>query len=204
MEQPSEPAAPAHAPAAVESIKPVVPAAPAMPATPLMMSPTPVEKQSNNSSAPNMLDGARIAVPPPSSGARASASASTGTGCGQRHHRRDHDAAVRPHQARHDRGAAERAAARCHRRSRIARRRAEGRPGRGLRDRCALCRRQGRCGGSRPGREMVRPRGAGRRGAGAVPARHLLREGPEREEGRRYRAALLRAGGRARQRQGDA
>jgi localization factor PodJL len=65
MEQPSEPAAPAHAPAAVESIKPVVPAAPAMPATPLMMSPTPVEKQSNNSSAPNMLDGARVAVPPP-------------------------------------------------------------------------------------------------------------------------------------------
>jgi localization factor PodJL len=35
-----------------------------MPAMPLMMSPTPVEKQSNNSFAPNTLDSARIAVPP--------------------------------------------------------------------------------------------------------------------------------------------
>jgi localization factor PodJL len=35
-----------------------------MPAAPLMMSPTPVEKQSNNSSLPNTLDSARITVPP--------------------------------------------------------------------------------------------------------------------------------------------
>jgi localization factor PodJL len=64
MEQPSEPAAQAPAPAPAESIKPAAPVAPAMPAAPLMMSPTPVEKQSNNSSAPNTLDSARIAVPP--------------------------------------------------------------------------------------------------------------------------------------------
>src|SRR5438128_10809062 len=61
MEHSSEPAAPAQAPAPAESsTRPATPAAPA----PLMMSPTPVEKQSNNSSAPNTLDSARIAVPP--------------------------------------------------------------------------------------------------------------------------------------------
>ena len=61
MEQSSEPAAPVHAPApAGSSPRPATPAVPA----PLMISPTPVEKQSNNSSAPNMLDSARIAVPP--------------------------------------------------------------------------------------------------------------------------------------------
>ncbi|MDE5455632.1 hypothetical protein GWE18_22885 [Bradyrhizobium sp. CSA112] len=61
MERPSEPAAPVQAPAASESsAKPAMPAAPG----PLMISPTPVEKQSNNSSAPNTLDSARIAVPP--------------------------------------------------------------------------------------------------------------------------------------------
>jgi localization factor PodJL len=61
MEQPSEPAAPAaQAPAPAESsTRPAMPAAPG----PLMMSPTPVEKQSNNSSAPNTLDSARIVVP---------------------------------------------------------------------------------------------------------------------------------------------
>jgi len=60
MEQSGEPAAPAQAPAPESSAKPAMPAAPA----PMMISPTPVEKQSNNSSAPNMLDSARIAVPP--------------------------------------------------------------------------------------------------------------------------------------------
>ncbi|MEH2550484.1 localization factor PodJL [Bradyrhizobium sp. AZCC 2262] len=62
MEQPSEPAAPAaQAPAPAESsTRPAMPAAPG----PLMMSPTPVEKQSNNSSAPNTLDSARIVAPP--------------------------------------------------------------------------------------------------------------------------------------------
>ncbi|WKA29255.1 hypothetical protein [Bradyrhizobium roseum] len=64
MEHPSEPAAPARAPAPAESSAPVLPAAPTLPAAPLMMSPTPVEKQSNNSFAPNTLDSARIAVPP--------------------------------------------------------------------------------------------------------------------------------------------
>jgi localization factor PodJL len=61
MMESNEPAAPAQAPAPAESsTRPATPAAPA----PLMMSPTPVEKQSNNSSAPNTLDSARIAVPP--------------------------------------------------------------------------------------------------------------------------------------------
>jgi localization factor PodJL len=63
MEQPSEPARPAQAPTPAESsARPIAPAAPAP--GPLMISPTPVEKQSNNSSAPNTLDSARIAVPP--------------------------------------------------------------------------------------------------------------------------------------------
>ncbi|UPK04728.1 tetratricopeptide repeat protein [Bradyrhizobium sp. 170] len=61
MEQSGEPAAPVQAPAPSESsARPAMPAAPG----PLMISPTPVEKQSNNSSAPNTLDSARIAVPP--------------------------------------------------------------------------------------------------------------------------------------------
>jgi localization factor PodJL len=63
MEQPSEPAAPVRAPAPAESsTMPAMPAAPAP--APLMISPTPVEKQSNNFSAPNMLDSTRTAVPP--------------------------------------------------------------------------------------------------------------------------------------------
>ncbi|MBR1278732.1 tetratricopeptide repeat protein [Bradyrhizobium sp. AUGA SZCCT0283] len=73
MEQSSEPAAPAPAPAE-SSPRPAMPAAPA----PLMISPTPVEKQSNNSSAPNTLDSARIAVPPPAAPAPAAASDVTG------------------------------------------------------------------------------------------------------------------------------
>src|SRR5206468_2285980 len=61
MFESSEPAAPTQAPAPAESsTRPATPAAPG----PLMISPTPVEKQSNNSSAPNTLDSARIAVPP--------------------------------------------------------------------------------------------------------------------------------------------
>jgi localization factor PodJL len=43
-----------------------------------MISPTPVEKQSNNSSAPNTLDSARIAVPPQAAPQPASASDTTG------------------------------------------------------------------------------------------------------------------------------
>ncbi|MCK1515428.1 SEL1-like repeat protein [Bradyrhizobium sp. 190] len=81
MEQPSEPAAPVQAPAPSESnARPAMPAAPAMPATPgpLMISPTPVEKQSNNSSAPNTLDSARIAVPPQAAPPPAAASDITG------------------------------------------------------------------------------------------------------------------------------
>jgi localization factor PodJL len=38
--------------------------APAQAPAPMMISPTPVEKQSNNSSAPNTLDSAKIAPPP--------------------------------------------------------------------------------------------------------------------------------------------
>jgi localization factor PodJL len=55
-----------------------MPAAPTMPAAPLMISPTPVEKQSNNSSAPNTLDSARIAVPPQAAPQPAAASDVTG------------------------------------------------------------------------------------------------------------------------------
>ena len=63
MEHASEPAAPVQAPAPAEnSVRPAIPATPAP--GPLMISPTPVEKQSNNSSAPNTLDSARIVVPP--------------------------------------------------------------------------------------------------------------------------------------------
>jgi localization factor PodJL len=60
MEQPSEPAAQAPAPA--ETVRPAM--APTQTPAPMMISPTPVEKQSNNSSAPNTLDSARIAPPP--------------------------------------------------------------------------------------------------------------------------------------------
>jgi localization factor PodJL len=73
MEHPSEPAAPAQAPAPSES-RPAMPAAPG----PFMISPTPVEKQSNNSSAPNTLDSARIAVPSQAAPSPAAASDITG------------------------------------------------------------------------------------------------------------------------------
>jgi localization factor PodJL len=63
MEQPSEPAPPAaQAPAPAETGRPAM--APTQTPAPMMISPTPVEKQSNNSSAPNTLDSARIAPPP--------------------------------------------------------------------------------------------------------------------------------------------
>ncbi|QHO72577.1 hypothetical protein ACH79_08040 [Bradyrhizobium sp. CCBAU 051011] len=76
VEQSSEPPPPAQAPAPAEnSARPAMPAAPA----PLMISPTPVEKQSNNSSAPNTLDSARIAVPPQAPAAPVAASDITGT-----------------------------------------------------------------------------------------------------------------------------
>ena len=72
MEQSGEPAAPAQAPAPAESsTRPATPA-------PLMISPTPVEKQSNNSSAPNTLDSARIAIPPQAAPSPAAASDVTG------------------------------------------------------------------------------------------------------------------------------
>ena len=60
------------------------------------------------------------------------AAASDIPGHGQRHHLGNPHAAADRRQARDDRGAAERAAARRHRRAGIARRRAEGRPERGL------------------------------------------------------------------------
>ena len=59
IESPVEPAAaPAVAPAE-NATKPAAPAA----TPPSMISPTPVEKQSNNSSAPNTLDSARLLIP---------------------------------------------------------------------------------------------------------------------------------------------
>ncbi len=72
----SEPAAPAQAPAPAENF--AKPAMPAMPAAPMMISPTPVEKQSNNSSAPNTLDSARILVSPPATPSPAAAGDITG------------------------------------------------------------------------------------------------------------------------------
>jgi localization factor PodJL len=67
MENSSEQAAPAPA-AAENSARPAMPS----PAAPSMISPTPVEKQSNNSSAPNTLDSARVAIPPQASPVTAS------------------------------------------------------------------------------------------------------------------------------------
>jgi localization factor PodJL len=63
MERPGEPAPPpAQAPAPAETnTQPAMP--PTQTPAPMMMSPTPVEKQSNNSAAPNTLDSARIAPP---------------------------------------------------------------------------------------------------------------------------------------------
>ncbi|MEH2622962.1 localization factor PodJL [Bradyrhizobium sp. AZCC 1719] len=77
MEQSSEPAPPAHAPAASESSARPAPAMPA-PQAPSMISPTPVEKQSNNSSAPNTLDSARVAAPPQATASPVTASDITG------------------------------------------------------------------------------------------------------------------------------
>jgi localization factor PodJL len=77
-EQSREPAAPAQAPVPAEGgAKPAMPAMPAAPA-PMMISPTPVEKQSNNSSAPNTLDSARIPVAPPATPSPAEAGDITG------------------------------------------------------------------------------------------------------------------------------
>lgn len=59
IENPAEPAAPAQTPAE-NAAKPAAPAS----APPSMISPTPVEKQSNNSSGPNTLDSARLLIPP--------------------------------------------------------------------------------------------------------------------------------------------
>ncbi|MFG3596276.1 tetratricopeptide repeat protein [Bradyrhizobium sp. RDI18] len=77
MEQSSEPAAPAQAPAPSESSARPAPAIPA-PQAPSMISPTPVEKQSNNSSAPNTLDSARVAAPPQATTSPVTASDITG------------------------------------------------------------------------------------------------------------------------------
>ena len=59
IENSVEPATPTQAPAE-NATKPAAPAS----APPSMISPTPVEKQSNNSSAPNTLDSARLLIPP--------------------------------------------------------------------------------------------------------------------------------------------
>ena len=62
MENSGEPSVTAPA---ENSARPAIPA----PAAPSMMSPTPVDKQSNNTSAPNTLDSARITIIPPQSSA---------------------------------------------------------------------------------------------------------------------------------------
>ncbi len=59
IENSVEPAAPAQTPAE-NAARPAAPAS----APPSMISPTPVEKQSNNSSGPNTLDSARLLIPP--------------------------------------------------------------------------------------------------------------------------------------------
>lgn len=74
MENSSEQAAPASAPAE-HNARPATPS----PAAPSMISPTPVEKQSNNSSAPNTLDGARIVIPPQAAVSPVTASDITGS-----------------------------------------------------------------------------------------------------------------------------
>jgi localization factor PodJL len=63
IERAAEPSAPAQAPASAPGDSSAKPALP-VPAAPSMMSPTPVEKQSNNSPAPNTLDSAPVAAPP--------------------------------------------------------------------------------------------------------------------------------------------
>jgi localization factor PodJL len=75
MENLAEPAAPPSAPAE-SSATPAMPA----PATPSLMSPTPTDRQSNNTSAPNTLDSARVAIPPQAQPTPAPASASDVTG----------------------------------------------------------------------------------------------------------------------------
>ena len=106
------------------SAKPAMPAAPA----PMMISPTPVEKQSNNSSAPNTLDSARIAVPPEAAPPPAAANDITGT-----------ITMLRPLAAsRHDRGASRPSGCRTVSAARCCASSAEGRPGRSLRSVSAL------------------------------------------------------------------
>jgi localization factor PodJL len=76
FEQSSEPSPPAQAPAPAESsAKPAMPA----PAAPSLISPTPVEKQSNNSSGPNTLDAARVAMLPQPAVSAVTANDITGT-----------------------------------------------------------------------------------------------------------------------------
>jgi localization factor PodJL len=73
IENSTETAAPLSAPAE-SSVKPAMPA----PAAPSLMSPTPADRQSNNMSAPNTLDSARVAIPPQAQPAPAPAGDVTG------------------------------------------------------------------------------------------------------------------------------
>ena len=160
-----------------------------------MISPTPVEKQSNNSSAPNTLDSARIAIPPQAAPPPAAASDITGaittmpaTGG------KLAMIAVPPTERLPDGigGPVLRAAA------------LKGDPAAAYEIGVRFA--EGK--GVAPDLDQAAKWYDRAAQAGVVPAhlpaRDLLREGPEREKGRRYRAALLCAGGRARQRQGDA
>jgi localization factor PodJL len=75
IENSTEQATPPPAPAE-SSAKPAMPA----PAAPSLMSPTPADRQSNNMSAPNTLDSARVAIPPQAPVAAAPAPAGDVTG----------------------------------------------------------------------------------------------------------------------------
>jgi localization factor PodJL len=72
MENSADPVAPLPA---ENSARPASPA----PAAPLMISPVPVDRQSNNTPAPNTLDSARVAIPPQAPASPAPASDVTGT-----------------------------------------------------------------------------------------------------------------------------
>ena len=77
MENSPEPSAAAPAPAPEEGS--AKPAAPAGATRSMLMSPTPVDRQSNNSAAPNTLDSARVTIPPRAAALPISGNDITGT-----------------------------------------------------------------------------------------------------------------------------
>ncbi len=177
--------APAAQPPAADSARPATPA----PALPSMTSPTPIGRQSYNNTTPDGT--ATVAIPQAAAIPRLR---SCQLPCPRPCRYRQATSPARFRPSRLCLPAANSPRCRCRRANGCPRRSAdrvaarggaEGRCDRGLRDRRAFRRRQ-RCGCElRRSRQMVRPRGAGRRGAGDLPARDPLRKGPQREEGRR-------------------